>query len=192
MTRLSATVVAWLACACGSAPPPIVETRAPSTAHDPPTWSPHVSTETTTGEPSALAPSGDAEQARGLLRSLVIAIRDGDVTSIEEAFADRIVHAQPSITRTTWTRASVVEQIVAGAAAAHVEPGTTFDELIDPATVRIADAASVYGATLPTDVAPSDQVVQFAPSALGRRLLAGLGTSALVIRPGPSPVIVAR
>jgi hypothetical protein len=189
--RVIAAALACLA-ACGAAPPPITDEPVPSTVRDPAPWTPAAAIETTTGEPAALTPSGGVEQTRELVRSLVLAIRDGDGAAITASLADRITHAQPGIGHTTWTRETIVEQMLAGAAAAHVEADTPFEELIDPATIRVTDASTYYRGTFPAGVADTDQVVQFAPTALGRRLLAGLGTGTVVVRPGPSAVIVAR
>lgn len=178
--------------ACGAAPPPIVDEPVPATDRDPPTWTPHASSEGHTGEPAAVVLSGGAEQARALLTTLVLAIRDDGEAAIEATLAERVAHAQPGLGHTTWTRGALARQLIAAAAASHVEADTPFEELVDPATIVVEDASAHFEGPLPTDVAPSDQVVSFTPTALGRRLLAGLGSTSLVVRPGPTPLLVAR
>lgn len=178
--------------ACGAAPPPITDEPIPATDRDPSTWTPTSTREGHTGEPSTLSLSGGQEQARALLLALVVAVRDGNVNAIEATLAERVAHAQVGLARTTWTRAALARQILAGAAASHVEADATFESLIEPATIRVLDVATHFEGVIPPGVEPTDEVVVFTPTALGRRLLAGLGASALVVRPGPTPHIIAR
>jgi hypothetical protein len=185
-------VYAMALVACGAAPAPIVAEPVPSTDRDPPSWTPSAQLEPRTGEPVALAPSEGAEQARALLVTLVLAVRDGNEAGIEATLAERVAHAQTGLARTTWTRGTLARQILAGAAASHVDPDASFESLIDPATIRVVDVGSQYEGLPPTSVQATDAVLLFTPTALGRRLLAGLGSSSLVVRPGPTPVIVAR
>lgn len=185
-----------LACAClvacGATPPPITAEPVPSTDRDPPTWARATTTEGATGEPAALTISGGAEQARALFTTLVLAIRDGNEAGIAALLAERVVHAQPSVTHTTWTRAGLTLQILAGAAAGHVEPDVPFAELIDAGTIQVMDVQTHFEGQAPSGIDAGDQVVLFSPSALGRRLLAGLGSRMLVVRPGPTPLVIAR
>ncbi len=187
---------AWLGvallAACGSAAPPITDERVPSTDRDPPTWVPSATSEGQTGEPVAVSLSGGAEQARALLTTLVLAIRDDNETALAATLAERVAHAQTGLARTTWTRAALARQMLAAAAASHVEADAAFETLIDPASIRVLDALTHFEGTVPASVDPSDQVVSFTPTALGRRLLAGLGSNAIVVRPGPTPLVIAR
>jgi len=191
VARIEVTIVALLA-ACGGSPPPLADEPVPATDRDPPTWVPTARSEGRTGEPAALAISGGAEQARSLLVQLVLAIRDGNESAIEASLAERVSHAQSGLARTTWTRGTLARQIVAAAAASHVEMDATFDSLIDPATIHVVDASAQFESGLPPSVSPTDVVILFTPTAEGRRLLAGLGSATLVIRPGPTPVVIAR
>lgn len=145
-----------------------------------------------TGEPVAISLSGGAEQARALVVALVLAIRDGNETAIEAALADRVAHAQSAMAWASWTRSQLARQMIAAAAVSHVELDTPFDALVNPATLSVVDAATYFEGPVPAGVESSDQVVSFTPTALGRHLLAGLGSSALVVRPGPTPRVVAR
>src|SRR5262249_42153302 len=101
-------------------------------------------------------------------------------------------HGPSGLARTTWPRDTLARQILAGAAASHVEPDASFESLVDPATIRVLDARAHFEGVMPAGVLPTDAVLLFTPTAEGRRLLVGLGSSAIVVRPGPEPVIVAR
>ncbi len=184
--------LAVILAACGGAPPPIPDEPIPATDRDPPSWTPAPVIEGRTGEPVALELSGGSEQARALLRALVLAVRDQDETAVEAALAERVAHAQATALRTTWTRNALARQILAAAAASHVDEHTSFEQLVEPATIRVVEASAHYADALPSEVRAGDVVVLFQPTALGRRLLAGLATSLLVVRPGPTPLVVAR
>lgn len=136
--------------------------------------------------------SGGDEQARGLLVSLVLAVRDGRETDLEALFAERVAHTQGGLTRTTWTRASILRQVLAAASVVRVDPDLPFEELVDPATIQVGDVAVALEGPLPAGVEPADRLITFTPTTLGRRLLSGLGSTALVVRPGPTPLVVAR
>lgn len=177
---------------CGAERPPITPEPIPATDRDPPAWTPSASVEGHTGEPVALAPSGGAEQARALFTTLVLALRDGSESAIAATLAERVGQTQVGLGRTTWTRGVLARQMLAAAAGSHVEADVPFDALVDPATLVVREAATHFEGALPPSVAPGDQVVTFVPTALGRRLLAGLGSTTLVVRPGPTPVVVAR
>jgi hypothetical protein len=140
----------------------------------------------------ALTVSSGAEQARALLVRLVLAIRDGSDTAIEALLAERVIHAQGGLGRTTYARGALAHQLIAAASVSHVDADTPFEALVDPATIQVIDAHTHFAGTFPAGIDPSDEVILFAPTALGRRLLAGLASTALVVRPGPAPVVIAR
>ena len=73
-----------------------------------------------------------------------------------------------------------------------VEPDVPFAELIDAGTIQVMDVQTHFEGQVPSGIDAGDQVVLFSPSALGRRLLAGLGSRMLVVRPGPTPLVIAR
>lgn len=177
---------------CGAARAAIVDEPTPATDDDPPTWSPPAAREGQTGEPLALTLTGGAEQARALLVALVLAIRDGNESAIGALLAERVSHVQSGLARTTWTRPALARQILAGAAASHVEPDAPFDTLVDPVTIQVGDVGAQLEGPYGPGIEPGDQAVVFTPTPAGRRLLAGLGSTTLVVRPGPTPLLVAR
>ncbi|MFO0681306.1 MAG: hypothetical protein U0234_04605 [Sandaracinus sp.] len=183
---------ALLIAGCASAPRPLADEPIPATDRDPPSWTPAASAEGHGGEPVALSLSGGSEQARALLRRLVLAVRDRDETAVSTSLAEHVGHAQPTALRSTWTRAALARQILTAAAASNVDEHAAFDALIDPETIQVLEASAHYAGHLPSGVDPSDVVVTFQATALGRRLLAGLAASLLVVRPGPTPLVVAR
>lgn len=190
---LVSVVVASALVACGAATPPPADTPVPSSHRDPAPYFPSPVSTARTGAPVGLMVSGGEEQARQLLVTLVLAMRDGDEAEIAGMLAERIGHAGGSgAARTTWPRSSMAHQLAVGSGVSHLDPDATFESLVDPTTIRVSAASSHFTSGLPASVAPTDLVVLFQPTTIGRRALAGLAGGVIVVRPGPEAVVVAR
>ena len=193
MSSRSLLALALALTACGARPLPIDE-PVPATDGDPSSYVPAPSAAPHTGEPVGIVLSGGDELARQVLVAVVLAMRDGDEAGIARLLAGRVGHASGTgALRTTWPRATLAHQLAVSAAASHVDLDAPFESLVEDGTVRVVPAAEHFtDATRPEVVDPSDLVVLFTPTALGRRALSGLATGVLVVRPGPEPTIVAR
>jgi hypothetical protein len=144
-----------------------------------------------TGAPVALVLRGGDEQARDVVVALVLAIAAGDEAEVARWLAERVSHAQGGALHTSWTRAVLARQLVQGAASSALDPDATFESLVLPETMRVIDAGTHFTAGRPDGIDATDEVVLFTPTAIGRRVLAGLG-GIVVVRPGPEPLVVGR
>ncbi len=186
-------LVTLMLAACGGAPAPPAETPVPSSARDPAPHFPPPSSFARTGGPVGLVVSGGEEQARQLFVSLVLAMRDGDEAEIARMLAERVGHAAGTgAVHTTWPRGTMAHQLAVSTGSSHLDPDAPFESLVDPTTLRVTAAASHFRAGLPAGVAPTDLVVLFVPTAIGRRALGALAAGVVVVRPGPDPLVVAR
>lgn len=146
-----------------------------------------------------MVPSGAGrEQAHELVVSLVQALADEDEVRLTELLAPRLGRAVPVVE--VWhapvERSVFVRQLLASVRAARLTPGTLASDLIEPNSMQVEAVADAFApGTLPREVVPTDLLVRFRIAPAGRRALAALGASGaaqLIVRPGRSPVVVAR
>jgi hypothetical protein len=184
---------------CGSPPRALDAPAIPSTHRDPPAAyaPPHPAPRT--GDLFGIVASSGDEQARALLVSLVIGVRDGDVEAVASVLAPevfalatlRIPRARHSGTQAE----ALARQLVIHARLAQLPPSAAFDELIDVRSIEVEPIARAFEGELPHELRPGDRIVRFELAPAGQRpfaILSGTTRAQIVVRTGEDACIVAR
>lgn len=178
---------------------PLDSSQAPSTALDPPPYTPPPSE---AGEahrdarPIGLVTSGSEERARVLAIRFVRAIRDSDATELERALDARVARIQPRLGRPSRPREAVVEQLLHHPRRRGFGSATRLEEIIDvEQTVARPLADAPRAGDVPAGLRPTDLLVTIPLRRTGRRVLRHLvpgwnQTATLLVRPGSSARIV--
>lgn len=196
--RALALVLSSVLFGCGGAMGPAPAGRA--TAGDPEASRIAPAASAEAGRPSGLSLRGGRDVAHDVLLALVDAIVLSDASRLSRLFAERVgqlthgTGTELGLSRTGTERGALVRQALLAARAARLTGRETPSLLIAPGSIEIR-MLSELGVPLPPDAEPTDLLVRFRTTALGRRALGSVapgGEGALLVRPGATPLIVAR
>lgn len=163
------------------------EARAPSTAWDPPAWSPPPHDEPVAGTTAGASASGGHDQPRWVLLRFLRAIRDGDEAALEELLADPVVSTRLRERPRRWWIDRLTQDRRRG-------PGddAPVERMVAVRQLEVR-ALEELGST-PPGLRGSDLMVRVPLEPDGRRWLGPLlfwrGRGRLLVRPGPEPKIV--
>ncbi|HJL06726.1 MAG TPA: hypothetical protein RMH85_33500 [Polyangiaceae bacterium LLY-WYZ-15_(1-7)] len=198
---LRATLTALLALGCGgggaasSSGPAVVDAPlAPSTAADPPSYTPPPAATGEPGGPVGLATSGGHEQAEVMAVRFLEALRDGDERGLRRLLDERLARAQPRLSSARQPRDHLIEVMLRHPRRGNLGPDTPLEELVRLEGVEVTPLRDVTR-RIPDGLEATDLHLTIPLTAAGRRVLRFLlpgwaHQGALVIRTGVAPRIV--
>jgi hypothetical protein len=199
-TRWSASVwLCALALGCGGNAPrpatfigerPATDTRFVERERAPHTPAPSDGTPGNEGDGIALAAQGGEDQARATALSLVLALLEGDVATLNQLFAERVTLI---VSGTIVARGELIERCVHEADALQYEPAARADAVVDVSTVEVRRAYDRLATrTLAPGIVAGDLLVTLPTARIpNARLLRRVAClSDVYVRPGTHSEIV--
>ncbi len=169
---------------------------APTTAMDPPPYTPPSRRVASPGEPAGLAVASGFEQARRMALELLEAIRVGDAAVLSRLLDERVARALPFVVATERSKEQVIASLLVESRRRGLDASLALADLVIADRVEIAPLASyLEGAEPPEGLQSTDVVVSLPIAEAGRRLLRRLvpgwnEQGRVIVRVGPTARIV--
>jgi hypothetical protein len=196
--RLQAVIaLALLSPACARPASPAATPRPPSTAIDPPVYTPPAQANGAPGAPVGLTVASGFGEARRAGLELLGAVVRGDAGAMSRLLAGEVARVLPRIGPVDRDREHVIAYALVEARRRELDAIASVDDLIGAAPIEVTPLSAFLGAreALPEGLRASDLVVSVPLSELGgralRRVLPGwMQRGRLIVRLGPEPRIV--
>lgn len=168
--------------------PAVPPAGAPSTAWDPPTWTPAPADDPHTGSAVGVSSSGGYDQPRWMLLRFVRAVRDADGATLRRLLDDPVFSASVRQQPRSWW----IDRLTRNRRRQGLSHDIPLEDLVAVRRVEVRRVDAV--GEPPAGIEGSDLVLTFPLEPAGRRWLGPLllwhDRGQLVVRSGPNPKIL--